>query len=139
VQPNVTPPNAGDPVPAGDQAIVEEVVPSCVLCQLGLACPLFTNAARRMEKQYNQSCGKQAPTGELDDRATPTLVRFTDHSGLNGTGNPSGGPYPARGFLYYKKMPPPGGSTTARVTCAVADPLNVLCDAILADAQRRIT
>jgi hypothetical protein len=131
-------PSAGDPLPSSDQAVAEQVFPTCESCQLALACPFFADAAQRELSDYQQACPDAAPAGETDEHVSTAIMRFTDPAGTVGTGDPSGGADVAHGLIYYSGFQR-GGSVTASVTCTLAPADAPLCDVILNDAQTRVT
>ena len=87
---------------------------------IDIACPYFTDAARRAKDVYGTVCDGP-PTGTLIVRVGKTIARFTDPSAGNGA------------VLYV------GGRdlTAARVNCTIASPDDDLCRAVVDDWIRR--
>lgn len=69
--------------------------PACAGCKTSLQCPFFPALARKL----TFPCRSRIPLGETVVRQNRHLVLFSDPAGLAGDGFPSGGPYPANGFV----------------------------------------
>ena len=55
--------------------------PTCLECQLTLACPFFPAALKALHSNYpGTSCGKQ-PLGQTVRRLSPDAVAFSDPAG----------------------------------------------------------
>ncbi len=99
----------------------------CVGCALDLACPLFATAARLLQETFGLACSATKPAREIATPESLLLVRFDDPAGVKGTGDGSGGPYPAHGYMYFDSA----GPSAARITCVVGDADADLCAPIL--------
>ena len=93
----------------------------------GLACPFFPGAA----PQPGWAHCPGIPTSERVVRLGPDAVAFSDPPYFRGTGNPSGGPYPANGVVVYRK------AHAALATCTLPSVEHAECTAILNDFLAR--
>jgi len=102
---------------------------ACVGCRESLACPLFVSAANDYLRTYREACPKTRPPSELVTKINSHVVEFTDPSGVNGDGSPSGGAYPARGVMTYYGGIKSDGSWTETCVLPAAD--RSMCQAIV--------
>jgi hypothetical protein len=89
----------------------------------GLACPFFPAAAPQPGWTHCPSI----PTGELVTRLGSHVAAFEDPSRVAGTGDPSGGVYPANGVVVYRD------TRAALATCTLTEAKHAECTAILND------
>jgi len=89
----------------------------------GLACPFFPTAA----PQPGWTRCPSIPAGEAVARLGPRVAAFEDSPGVAGTGDPSGGAYPANGVVVYRE------SRAALATCTLPEAKHAECTAILND------
>jgi hypothetical protein len=87
----------------------------------GLACPFFPNAT----PQPAWAKCPSIPAGERVARIGTDAVAFEDPPHVHGTGDPSGGDYPANGVIIY------GDSRAALATCTLPESEHSDCTAIL--------
>ncbi|HEV7564546.1 MAG TPA: hypothetical protein VGO31_01140 [Microbacteriaceae bacterium] len=117
-------------------AVVAEIDPACAGCFPKAACAYFASLS---PNGIYGSCGQGAPTGETSRRASSWVFLFEDPSGVTGSGEPSGGPYPANGFV---SSGGPSGSRALHAqaeTCTLPQSRHAWCTAILDDAIRDVT
>jgi len=82
--------------------------PACGSCIWGITGALFP--AER--KAFPGGCPQPVPKGEVDRRINRYVVDFTDPSGVDGTGQPSGGSEPAVGAVVFD-------GSAAMLTCVL--------------------
>jgi hypothetical protein len=113
--------------PRRAEAVTGDIVPACFGCYLLQACPFFPAAERQLLESYGKTfkCNRR-PGGESVLRASATVVNFADPATVHGTGDPSGGGYPATGAVTYK---PSYGSATE--TCTLPRSEHAVCAAVL--------
>jgi hypothetical protein len=108
---------------------------ACVGCRETLACPLFVSAANDYLRTYLQDCPSTRPASELVTKVNSHVVEFTDPSGVNGDGSPSGGVNPARGVMTYFDDVRSDGSWTETCVLPAAD--RSTCKAIVGNFVTR--
>ncbi len=91
--------------PNAAQAVTADLLPVCEGCVLEQACPFFPKAEQDLVVSYGTGfhCPHRPP-GQDVERVTSTAVAFADPPGKKGTGNPSGGEYPADGVVTFKEQ-----------------------------------
>ena len=110
------------------EAIIGSESSACVGCTEGQACPLFSTAASDYERDYQMGCPEGAPSGESDTPIQDGVVAFQDPPSVAGTGNPSGGSYPADGVMTYHSGDTNGSWLD---TCTLPYSQQALCTAVL--------
>jgi len=116
--------------PRSARAVTADALPACFGCILDQACPFFASAAHELATSKLGPCPKHPPR-ETMTRLTSTAVEFTDPGGVHGTGEPSGGEYPATGVVTYK---PAHGDVTYgswAQTCTLPSSEHALCAAAI--------
>jgi len=128
------------------QGVLVDAIPGCQSCISGMACPLVPAAVEGSLSLYSP-CPSRRPQAEevqwaIGSPNTPAsdytydLVYFTDPPGVAGDGDPSGGPFTARGVLLFTNGP--DISTSAPLeTCTLSTHLAGLCTPILNDFSIR--
>jgi hypothetical protein len=107
---------------------------------LFLACPFFPEAASQLHQQ-GLSCDSSfasTPTGESQTRIGTDEMKFVDPPGIDyGTGNPSGGPNTAVGFVLFDNVLYKGDqlATASTATCTVSKRYRGLCPAIIGNIR----
>jgi hypothetical protein len=141
--PGQPPPPAGSPAGAS-QAVELGDVPACQGCAVQLACALVPQAAAQMTS-FGGPCKPRTAAERVtwlagSPRGTSgpfhDVVAFEDPPGVAGTGQPSGGPYPANGVLIYDYTPATG-STAALETCTLPEADHARCTVVLNDFVAR--
>jgi hypothetical protein len=97
--------------------------PACASCKAENACPFF----RPFAQELGFPCKSVAPEGEQTSEPHTKLVLFTDPPGVAGSGWPSGGEYPANGFVGIT-----ASGEVFRSTCTLPASEHSLCTASLA-------
>lgn len=123
----LAPPGAATTGPAVDV----EVEGSCVGCIVQLACGVFRDAA----KGSGFTCKTPRPEAERVSRLIPNVRAFHDPAGVKGSGDPSGGRFPALGAVVYV---PDKTDFAARVTCTLAPRDASLCQGVISDFLTRV-
>jgi hypothetical protein len=98
----------------------------------GLACPFFAAAT----PQPGWARCPAIPQHEQTARLGVHAVAFEDPPHVEGTGDPSGGPYPANGVVIYNATSRPA-TMAAEETCTLQTAEHGTCTAILNDFVRR--
>ncbi len=127
-------PNAG----IGHGGVTAVVYPTCLACQLTLACPFFPAALRALRSQYSYlNCGSQ-PLGQIVRRLSADAVAFADPAGEYVSPHadslvPSNSPYPANGVVVYDIYRYRGyrDSTTMGAVCVLPASEHAVCTAVL--------
>ena len=129
----VYPPGQGDPNSqlfhtSSAQAVLGSQTGGCVGCAVRQASPLFATAASDCAAQFQGSVCNTKPSAESVEQISDGVVGFLDPPGVAGSGNPSGGPYPANGVMTYHTT----NFTRSYVdTCTLPSSDHALCTAIL--------
>lgn len=118
------------PLPSNStiEAIVGSETSACVGCRELQACPLFASAAADYQNDYQTTCTSTPPSGESVEPIESGVVGFLDPSGISGSGNPSGGAYPANGVMTYHSGNDNGSWLD---TCTLPYSQQALCTAVL--------
>ena len=118
--------------PKSAQAVTGDILPSCFACYVGQACTFFPAAERDLVRVY----GKQLTCAALPEREgvlrlSSSVISFEDPAGVLGTGEPSGGNFPAEGVVTFKENT--GGTTygSAMQTCTLPPREHALCTAVI--------
>jgi hypothetical protein len=126
----------GGPLPTGlqepnssDQAISATETGGSPVQAAGDACAYFPAAAAAAESDLGQGCSPR-PTSETVDPINSNVVAFEDPAGVKGSGDPSGGQYPANGVMTYSPTNEPGFYLD---TCTLPQSDHVTCTAVLND------
>jgi Domain of unknown function (DUF4850) len=110
-------------------AIVGSQTSACVGCALDQACcRLFPSAARALRSDLGEACPIRRAPAEMVVRIAAGIVAFEDPPGVEGTGVPSGGQYPADGVMTYHPSAPDG---SWQETCTLPSSDKGLCTAVL--------
>jgi hypothetical protein len=112
-------------------AVDVEVEGACVGCIAQLACGVFRGA----ERESGLPCTTPHPAAERVRRLIAHVRAFHDPPHVKGSGNPSGGPYPALGAVVYV---PDRTDFAARVTCTLDRRTQDLCEDVIADFLGRV-
>jgi hypothetical protein len=118
--------------PKSAQAVTGDILPSCLACYVGQACTFFPAAERDLVRIYgNQLTCASLPTREGILRLSSSVISFEDPPGVIGTGEPSGGDFPAEGVVTFKEGT--GGTTygSAMQTCTLPPRDHALCTAVI--------
>lgn len=123
----------GDP-----QAVTATTTGGCQGCAYGVACPFFTaSALGPLADEGNGLTCRGVPSGEDASMVSSTEAVFFDPAGVAGTGDPSGGPYPANGVVILQGPTSGAESDTFTATCTLPEQDHALCTAILNDFSSR--
>ncbi|HXW80705.1 MAG TPA: hypothetical protein VEJ84_14480 [Acidimicrobiales bacterium] len=118
--------------PKSAQAVTGDILPSCLACYVGQACTFFPDAEKDLVREYGKqiTCAS-LPTREGILRLSPSVISFSDPPGVIGTGEPSGGDFPAEGVVTFKEGT--GGTTygSAMQTCTLPPNEHALCTAVI--------
>jgi hypothetical protein len=115
------------------EAVTGDLLPSCYSCFVGQACTFFSAAEHDMLRTYgNQLTCSKLPSGEGIERVSPTAVAFEDPAGVGGTGEPSGGAYPANGVVTFKQSTSTVTYGSAMETCTLPRAQHAVCAAAIA-------
>jgi hypothetical protein len=129
----VYPPSQGDPnsqpfQASSAQAVLGSQTGGCEGCAVRQASSLFATAASDCAAQFQGSVCNTKPSAESVEQIDDGVVGFLDPPGVAGSGNPSGGPYPANGVMTYHTS----SFTRSYVdTCTLPSSDHALCTAIL--------
>ena len=129
----VYPPGQGDPnsqpfQTSSAQAVLGSQSGGCEGCAVTQASPLFVTAASDCAAQFQGNVCSTKPSAESVEQIGNGVVGFLDPPGVAGSGNPSGGPYPANGVMTYHTS----NFTRSYVdTCTLPSSDHALCTAIL--------
>lgn len=108
--------------------VIGETNGGCYGCALILACSTFASASEQYAVDFGL-CDPQRPSEERVLAETPELIAFMDSPGVAGTGTGSGGPYEARGLVWYSND---GDSAFAsKSTCMLAPADGDLCGPVI--------
>lgn len=118
--------------PKSAQAVTGDLLPACYACFVGQACRFFPAAEHDLVRVYGSqlSCSR-IPTGEGVSRVSPTVVAFADPPGVAGTGEPSGGEYPAVGVVTFKQGSGTVTYGSATETCTLPKSDRAECTAVI--------
>jgi hypothetical protein len=122
IAPPVTSPDSG-------QGVRVIVIPACQGCIAGLVCPFFPDV---LKDWPGMDC-KKPPPKELVMHPNPTTVFFEDPPGVTGTGDPSGGSFPANGVVIFNGSSGRGLGSAAQATCTLPESDHALCTVVLND------
>jgi hypothetical protein len=118
--------------PKSAQAVTGDILPSCLACYVGQACTFFPDAEKDLVRNYGQQikCAS-LPQREGILRVSSSVISFEDPPGVIGTGEPSGGDFPAEGVVTFKEGT--GGTTygSAMQTCTLPAREHALCTAVI--------
>lgn len=128
------------------QGVYASAIPGCQGCISETACPLVPSAVEGSLSLYSP-CPYKRPRAEevrwaMGSPNTPAsdytydVVYFTDPPGVAGDGDPSGGPFTARGVLLFTNGPDIFTSASLE-TCTLPTHLAGLCTPILKDFSKR--
>ena len=128
------------------QGVYAHAIPGCQGCISETACPLVPAAVEGSLSLYSP-CPYKRPRAEevrwaMGSPNTPAsdytydVVYFTDPPGVAGDGDPSGGPFTARGVLLFTNGPDIFTSASIE-TCTLPTHLAGLCTPILKDFSKR--
>lgn len=115
-----------------------EAIPTCVGCQLLLACPFFPVALRALTREYpGMSCGRQ-PLGQQVRRLSTDVVAIYDPAGedvpsSSGGLVPSDSTYPTNGVVVYATYRYRGytDTTAMEAVCVLPTSQHAVCTAVL--------
>ena len=118
--------------PRSAKAVTGDLIPVCYGCYLDQACTFFPEAEHDLLKAYGNvlACPRR-PAREGVSRISATVVAFEDPPGAHGTGNPSGGDYPANGVVTFKEGSATASYGSAMGTCTLPANDHALCTAVL--------
>jgi hypothetical protein len=129
--------------PKSAQAVTGDILPSCFACYVGQACTFFPAAEKDLVRVYGSQLTCAAlPTREGILRLSSSVISFNDPPGVLGTGEPSGGSFPALGVVTFKENT--GGTSfgSGMQTCTLPAREHALCtavtDAFVSAWQQRI-
>jgi hypothetical protein len=105
----------------------------CAGCNFDIACPLFP-AAKALQPELG--CPSTPPADERLYKLSKIAIAFEDPPGIRGTGQPSGGRYPANGVVIYSPGPP---DQAFKETCTLPGTAHTDCAAVLNDFTARYT
>ncbi|HTT91231.1 MAG TPA: hypothetical protein VMF65_16875 [Acidimicrobiales bacterium] len=116
--------------PKSAQAVTGDLLPSCYACFVGQACTFFPAAEHDLVQDYGQqlSC-TPLPSGQDVSRLSSSVIAFEDPANVLGTGEPSGGVYPASGVVTFKDRVPSGAYGSAMETCTLPKTEHLMCNA----------
>jgi hypothetical protein len=120
-------PASGQDVSPSDQAIIASETGGSPVQAAGDACAFFPAAATATETDLGRGCSAR-PSSEIVDPINASTVDFEDPSGTKGSGDPSGGPYPANGVMTYSPTTEPGFYLD---TCTLPAGAHATCTAAL--------
>jgi hypothetical protein len=122
----------GNSWPKSAQAVTGDILPSCFACYVGQACTFFPAAEKDLVRVYgDQLTCAPLPARQAILRVSPSVISFEDPPGVLGTGEPSGGTFPAQGVVTFKENT--GGSAygSAMQTCTLPSREHALCTAVI--------
>jgi hypothetical protein len=124
----------GESLPAGlqepnssDQAISATETGGSPVQAAADACGFFPAAATATESDLGKGCSPPPPS-ETVDSINNNVVDFEDPAGIEGSGEPSGGRYPANGVMTYSPTNEPGFYLD---TCTLPQAEHATCTAAL--------
>jgi hypothetical protein len=118
--------------PKSAQAVTGDLLPTCYACFVGQACTFFPAAEHDLVRDFSgQLSCTPLPTGQAVARLTSSVIAFSDPTGVLGTGEPSGGAYPAYGVVTFKDKTPNGTYGSAMETCTLPKSEHSMCNAAL--------
>jgi hypothetical protein len=100
-------PASGQDVSSSDQAITARETGGSPVQAAGDACAFFPAAASATKTDLGRGCSPH-PSSEIVDPISASVVDFEDPAGTEGSGDPSGGQYPANGVMTYSPTTEPG-------------------------------
>jgi hypothetical protein len=120
--------------PKSAQAVTGDLLPTCYACFVGQACTFFPAAEHDLVRDFGKqlSC-TGLPLGQAVSRVSPSVIAFQDPAGVMGTGEPSGGVYPAAGVVTFKDRSRGGIYGSAMETCTLPQSEHAMCNAVLQD------
>ena len=104
------------------QAVTVSFIPACQGCIAALVCPFFPSVL----KSWPEMDCQKPPAKELVMHPNATTAFFEDPPGIKGTGDPSGGPYPANGVVIFN-------GSAYQATCTLPESDHALCTVVLND------
>ena len=120
--------------PKSAQAVTGDLLPACYACFVGQACTFFPAAEHDLVHDFSgQLSCTPLPSGQAVSRVSPSVIAFNDPAGVLGTGEPSGGAYPAVGVVTFKDRSPGGTYGSAMETCTLPKTEHAMCNAALQD------
>jgi hypothetical protein len=118
--------------PKSAQAVTGDLLPTCYACFVGQACTFFPDAEHDLVRNYGgQLSCTPLPSGQSVSRVSSSVIAFQDPAGVLGTGEPSGGTYPASGVVTFKERAPSGTYGSAMETCTLPKSEHAMCNAAL--------
>jgi hypothetical protein len=108
--------------------VTTETNGGCYGCALILACSTFAAASEQYATDFGL-CDAQRPPEEQVLAETAELIAFTDAPRVAGTGTGSGGPYEARGLVWYSNDG--NAAYASKATCTLAPAEGDLCGPVL--------
>jgi hypothetical protein len=120
--------SAGMGITRGQRTIAVQAVPYTSSVGAGEACSLFADA------DPPAPCPEHPPRRERIERLSRTAVAFEDPPGVHGTGQPSGGSFPANGVMLFN---PSSKGFFYGETCVLPASEHTVCTLLLNDALRR--
>ena len=126
------------PIGLSNGGVSAEAIPTCLGCQLLLACPFFPVALGALHREYpGMSCGRQ-PLGQQVRRLNTDVVAIYDPAGedvpsSSGGLVPSDSPYPTNGVVVYAKYRYHGYTDTTAMesVCVLPTSEHATCNAVL--------
>jgi len=113
--------------PSSDEAITGSETGGSPVQAAAQACSFFPAAAAATQSDLGHGCSS-LPASQTMTQISANTVGFEDPPGVAGTGNPSGGPYPANGVVTYSAAVQPG---TYVGTCTLPPSDHALCTSVL--------
>jgi hypothetical protein len=118
--------------PKTAQAVTGDLLPACYACFVGQACTFFPAAEHDLVRDFSgQLSCTPLPAGQSVSRVSSSVIAFVDPAGVLGTGEPSGGAYPAYGVVTFKDRSPSGTYGSAMETCTLLKSERAICNAAL--------
>lgn len=116
--------------PKTAQAVTGDLLPTCLACYVGQACTFFPAAEHDLVQDFSGrlSC-TPLPSGQGVARLSPSVIAFHDPPGKLGTGEPSGGVYPASGVVTFKDRTANATYGSAMESCTLPQNEQVMCNA----------
>jgi hypothetical protein len=116
--------------PKSAKAVTGDLLPTCYACFVGQACTFFPAAEHDLVRDFGKQLSCTAlPSGQAVSRISPSVIAFQDPAGVIGTGEPSGGVYPASGVVTFKDRSPSGIYGSAMETCTLPKSERAVCSA----------
>lgn len=118
---------SGPPYTSSSEAVTGTETGGSPVQAAAQACSFFPAAAATTQSDLGHGCSSR-PTSETLAQVSSSVVGFEDPPGVSGTGDPSGGPYPANGVVSYSSTAQPG---TYVGTCTLPQAEHDVCTTIL--------